>query len=79
MSIRKPSSRASTSFSGAEVTVLDSIFSTLLRGGDAKLLLRSGPGQSLMQKFSSLRKRIEAAEISGKSVVIHDTDPSQPS
>lgn len=67
------------SFSGAEVAAIDAIFTTLCRGGDPKLLLRSDPARNVIQKFSSLRRKIEAAELNGTAIsagVISIDDPN---
>lgn len=55
----KKTSRFSTSFSGEEIMVADDLFRILLRGGDPKLLLRSGGARKLMAKFSRLAVSVQ--------------------
>lgn len=50
-----PRVSASQSFTEDEVNVLDAIVSTILRGGDAKILARSPAARSLMQKAQRMR------------------------
>lgn len=46
---------ASQSFTEDEVSVLDAIISTVLRGGDARILARSRAARTLMQKVQTMK------------------------
>jgi len=62
--------KASQSFSPDEVGVLDAIFSTLLRGGDAGVLIRSKAAAATYRKIVVMRNSIarqSAALALGKS------------
>jgi hypothetical protein len=50
---------ASQSFSEAEVLLLDSLIKLILRGGDARQLVRSEAAASLMRKCASMKAAIE--------------------
>lgn len=68
MSEPKHALKASQSFSPDEVGVLDAIFSTLLRGGDAGVLIRSKAAAATYRKVVVMRNsllRQSAAQSTG--------------
>lgn len=54
-----PRITASQSFNEDEIKVLDGIFSTLLRGGDPKILMRSPAAKNVMRKVQTMKASIE--------------------
>lgn len=50
--------RISTSFSEEEVHLMDDLFKILLRGGDARILMRSKALPGLMKKIIAARERL---------------------
>ena len=54
-----PRLAASQSFTGDEVRLLDQILSTLLRGGDMRILTKSPAYGGLMRKAGAMRRRVE--------------------
>lgn len=58
MSDPKYAPKASQSFTVDEVNALDAIFSTLLRGGDVRILIRSKAASTLPRKILAMRGSI---------------------
>lgn len=58
MSETRYAPKASQSFTVDEVNALDAIFSTLLRGGDVRVLIRSKAASTLPRKILAMRGSI---------------------
>lgn len=56
------SSRMSTSFSEAEIRVMNDIFAVLRRGGDASLFARSKEAKHVAAKFYAASVRLESGD-----------------
>lgn len=54
--------RQSTSFSDEEIQLLDELFRILLRGGDARRLVRNRAFANVMRKVLSMKERAQAAK-----------------
>ena len=54
--------RASTSFSEAEIEVMNRIFAALLRGGGTSTLVQRAEAQAVCAKFILMKKRLVDAQ-----------------
>lgn len=54
---------ASNSFNADEVTCLHEILTTIMRGGDPRILVRSEAARSLMRKANTMKQTLDRLQI----------------
>jgi hypothetical protein len=62
-------SRQSTSFSDEEIHLLDEMFRILIRGGDARRLVRNRAFANVMRKVSAMKERAKALKPQSTSIL----------